>query len=174
LLLEWCCGITLQFIHLMAAAGAHMISNGDSPAGPSLIAPRLYKQFAWRHEQRCAEAAHSLGLPYLLHICGKTEPILEEMVTTGADALELDYKTNPVRAREIFRERTTFTGNIDPTGVLAQGTVADIEKKMRELLLVFSDTPRLIINAGCAIPSNTPPENLHALIRAARQEAKTG
>ncbi len=169
-LLDWCGEVTLQFIRLMAAAGAHMISNGDGPAGPSLIAPRLYEQFAWRWEQRCAEESHRLGLPYLLHICGKTEPILEQMVATGSDALELDYKTNPIRAREVLGERATFTGNIDPTGVLAQGSPEEIEAKVRELLAVFAGTPRLIINAGCAIPATTPPENLRALIRAAKQE----
>jgi hypothetical protein len=32
----------------------------------------------------------------------------------------------------------------------------------------FADTPRLVVNAGCAIPATTPPENLRAMIRAAR------
>ncbi|MCC7498889.1 MAG: uroporphyrinogen decarboxylase family protein [Bryobacterales bacterium] len=168
-LLDWCGEATVQFIRLMADAGAHMISNGDGPAGPSLIAPRLYERFAWRWEQRCAAESHRLGLPYMLHICGKTESILDGMAATGSDALELDYKTNPARAREILGERVTFTGNIDPTGVLAQGTPEGVEEKVRELLDVFAGTPRLIINAGCAIPATTPPANLRALIRAANQ-----
>lgn len=169
-LLEWCSEATLEFIRLMAAAGAHMISNGDGPAGPSLIAPRLYQRFAWHWERRCAGESHRLGLPYLLHICGKTEQILEQMVATGSDALELDYKTSPERARDALDGRATFTGNIDPTGVLARGTPAEIEAKVRRLLAVFAGTPRLILNAGCAIPADTPPANLQALIRAAGQE----
>ena len=118
-LLEFCADATLQFIRLMAGAGAHMVSNGDSPAGPSVISPRLYRTFAFPYEQRIAGAAHDLGLPYLLHICGKTGPILEDMAATGADALELDYKTDAPRARRMLQDRVTFVGNIDPTGVLA-------------------------------------------------------
>jgi uroporphyrinogen decarboxylase len=171
-LLDYALEATLQFIRLMAATGAHMVSNGDSPAGPSVISPRLYREFAWEYEKRAVEEAHRLGLPYMLHICGKTEPILEEMVATGADALELDYKTDARRAHNVLLGRTTFVGNLDPTGVLAHGTPALVEEKTRELLEIFADTPRFILNAGCAIPASTPPENLHALMRTARSVAR--
>jgi MtaA/CmuA family methyltransferase len=168
-LLEYCTGAVVRFIRLMAATGADMVSNGDSPAGPSVISPHLYRSFALPYEKRVVDAAHELGLPYMLHICGKTEPILADMVSTGADALELDYKTDPRRAREALAGKATFVGNIDPSGVLALGTPAGIERKTRELLEIFAATPRFILNAGCAIPALTPPENLKAMIRAARQ-----
>jgi uroporphyrinogen decarboxylase len=91
------------------------------------------------------------------------------MISTGADGLELDYKTNSRRAHQVMRDRTVFAGNIDPSGVLALATPERVEEKTRELLGVFSDTPRLILNAGCAIPAETPPGNLMAFIRAARE-----
>jgi MtaA/CmuA family methyltransferase len=168
-LLEFSTDATIQFIRLMAAAGAHMVSNGDSSAGPSVISPRLYRKFALPYEKRVVEAAHGMGLPYMLHICGKTEPILDGMVSTGADALELDYKTDARCARDILGGRVTFTGNIDPSGVLALGTPREVERKTRELLEVFAGTPRFILNAGCAIPSTTPPDNIRAMIKVARE-----
>lgn len=170
-LLEYCTGATIRFLRLMAATGAHMVSNGDSAAGPSVVSPRLYRHFAAPYEKRVADAAHELGLPYMLHICGKTERILEDMVATGSDALEIDHKTDAVRAREIIGGRATFVGNIDPSGVLGLGTPELVSRKTRDLLEVFRDSPRFILNAGCAIPSNTPPENLRALIRTARDFA---
>ncbi|MCP5119935.1 MAG: hypothetical protein GY953_54755, partial [bacterium] len=133
LLLEFTTDATIQFIRLMAATGAHMVSNGDSPAGPSVVSPRIYRSFAMPYEKRVVEAAHGLGLPYMLHICGKTEPILDDMVSTGADALELDYKTDVRRAHDILAGRTTFVGNIDPSGVLALGTPRNVEREAREL-----------------------------------------
>ncbi len=168
-LLDYAAEATLQFIRLMAQTGAHMVSNGDSPAGPSVISPQLYRRFAWPYEKRVVEQAHALGLPYMLHICGKTEPILEDMIATGADALELDYKTDARRAHDVLASRATFVGNLDPSGVLALGTPSLVEQKTRELMDIFADTPRFILNAGCAIPATTPPENLRAMIRAARQ-----
>jgi uroporphyrinogen decarboxylase len=172
-LLEYTTAAVIQFVELMVEAGAHMVSNGDSPAGPSVISPGLYRRFAWGYEKRVVEAAHARGLPYLLHICGKTEPILAEMVATGADALELDQKTDARRARDILGGRTTFVGNLDPSEVLARGSVSDVEAKTRELLAIFRGNPRFILNAGCAIAATTPEENIHAMVRVARQEGES-
>jgi MtaA/CmuA family methyltransferase len=168
-LLDYATGITTQFLRLMAAAGAHMLSNGDSLASPDLVSPRIYREFALPYEKRAAAAARELGRPYLLHICGKTDRILADMVQTGADGLELDYKTDVRLAHDTLAGRTTFAGNIDPSGVLALGTPQLVAQKTRDLLEVFRDTPRFILNAGCAIPSTTPPANLHAMIRTARE-----
>jgi len=168
-LLEYCTGVTAQFIRLMAETGAHMLSNGDSPAGPDMISPRMYRAFALPYEKRIAALAHDLGLPYVLHICGNTNRILEDMVSTGADGLELDHRTDARRAHQVLKDRASFLGNVDPNAVLALGTPQLVEEKTRELLGIFADTPRFILNAGCAIPATTPSENLKAMIRAARE-----
>ena len=145
-----------------------MVSNGDSAAGPSVVSPRIYERFAQPYERRVVTAAHQQGLPYALHICGKTEPILSGMLATGADALELDHKTNPLTARDFLHGRAVFIGNPDPTGVLALGTPRDVEEKTLELVASFPETG-LILNAGCAMPATTPPENIRAMIRVARE-----
>jgi MtaA/CmuA family methyltransferase len=167
-LLAYCAEATAAFLRLMAGAGADMLSNGDSPAGPDLISPVLYGAFAQPYERELAGQAHALGLPYALHICGNTTRILDAMLATGADALELDYKTDARRAHETMKGRAVFIGNIDPSSVLALGTPGLVESRTRELLQVFSDTPGFILNAGCAIPAETPPANLRAMIAAAR------
>ncbi len=166
--LDFAAGATSQFLKLMAAAGADILSNGDSPAGPDMISPAMYRHFAWPYEKRIAEEAHALGLPYILHICGRTDVILEDMAETGADGLELDQKTDAGLAYRLLKDRTTFVGNIDPSAVLALGTPGDVTARTRELLDRFAGTPRFILNAGCAIPAETPPANLRAMIAAAR------
>lgn len=169
LLLEFCAQATTQFIALMATTGAHMVSNGDSSSGPSVVSPRIYRTFAQPYEKRIVETAHRLGLPYALHICGKTESILADMVDTGSDALELDSLTDARRAAAALSDRATFIGNLDPTSVLALGTPHLVEAKTRELMRIFSGSRRFILNAGCAIAASTPPENIRAMVRAARQ-----
>jgi uroporphyrinogen decarboxylase len=169
-LLQYCTGVTKQFLGLMTEAGADILSNGDSPAGPDMISPRMYRTFAQPFEKKIAAEAHRLGRPYILHICGRTDLILDDMAATGADGLELDYKTDMRLARERLDGKTTFLGNIDPSGVLALGTPEMAVKKTRELLEVFAGTPRFILNAGCAIPAETPSENLKAMIAAARSD----
>ncbi len=166
-LLAYCHEAAVAFMRLMAGTGADMVSNGDSPAGPDLVSPAMYAEYAQPYERRLAEEAHALGLPYALHICGNTTRILPGMVATGADALELDYKTDVRAAREALKGRAAFIGNIDPSGVLALGTPGLVEAKTRELLEAFAGVPGFILNAGCAIPAETPPANLRAMIAAA-------
>ena len=168
-LLDYCCEATIQFIRMMKEAGADMISNGDSPAGPSMLSPDMYKKFALPYEKKVCDYAHQVNLPYMLHICGNTDIILDQMVTINADSLELDYKTNIHKAEELMRGKIVFSGNIDPSGIIALGTPKLVREKTIELLEVFKGNPRLILNAGCAIPSITPPENLFTMISTARE-----
>ena len=149
-LLEYTTRVTNDFLSLMASTGAHMLSNGDSLASPDMVSPAVYRQFALPYERRVAARAHELGLPYVLHICGKTDRILEDMASSGADGLELDYKTDVRLARDKFAGKTIFLGNIDPSSVLALGTPRSVTEKTRELLEVFRGEPRFVLNAGCA------------------------
>ena len=163
-LLEYCSDASSQFIRLMAQTGCDMVSNGDSPAGPDLIPPDLYKTYAFPYEKRMVDDAHLAGLPYTLHICGNTELILSEMIATGADALELDYKTDIHKIAEVFNNRVTLIGNVDPSGILALGTPDQVRVKTRELIKIMGKSNRFILNAGCAIPPHTPEGNIRAML----------
>jgi MtaA/CmuA family methyltransferase len=154
-LLEYCTGATVQFIRLMAETGADMVSNGDSVAGPDMVSPALFRRYALPYERRVVSASQELGLPYVLHICGNTGPILGDLTTTGADGLDIDHTTDARLAQSVFESRTTFVGNM-------------VKQKTLELLNIFAGNPRFILNAGCAIPPHTPPENLRTMIRVAR------
>ncbi len=167
-LLEYATEVHMQFLSLMATTGADMLSSGDSLSGPDVISPKLYARFAQPYEARIAAHALALGFPYVLHICGKTDKILGGMIETGADGLELDYKTDVGLANSLMKDRAVFIGNIDPSAVLANGTPEEVRAATCALVEVFRGNPRFVLNAGCAIPPTTPPENLRALIEAGR------
>ncbi len=168
-LLDYCTDVSLQFIDLMAGTGVDMVSNGDSTAGPEMISPDMYLKYALPFEKKIVDRAHQLNLPYCLHICGNTDLILDGMIASGTDALELDYKTDIRKIYEKCNGKIAFIGNIDPSGVLALGKVEDVERETRKLMQVYESSPRFIINAGCAIPPDTPPENLMKMIEVARE-----
>lgn len=169
LLLDYCTDITVHFVRMMAETGADMVSNGDSVAGTNVVSPDIYRRYALPSEQTVARAAHDLGLPYVLHICGNAGPILVDMMASGADGLELDQQTDALQANHLMRDDVVFIGNIDPSAVLARGTPDEVARTTGALVRLFSNTPRFVLNAGCAIPPTTPSENLHTMIRTARQ-----
>ena len=164
-LLNYSSEISGQFIKLVAATGVDMVSNGDSPAGPDIISPEMYRKFALPYEKKMADIAHELKLPYLLHICGNTDSILEDMLKTGADAIELDFETDIIKVLLICKNDLAFFGNIDPSGVLALGKPQLVEEKVKQLLSAYNDSPRFVMNSGCAIPAITPSENIKQLVQ---------
>jgi uroporphyrinogen decarboxylase len=168
-LLDYCTEATSQFIKLMAQTGCDMVSNGDSPAGPDMIPDDLYERFAKPYSKKVVDVAHAEGVDYVLHICGNTDIIIDHMIETGADGLELDYKTDTQKAFDLMKDKCTLFGNVDPSGVLAMGTPELVRKKTLELLDIFSKTNRFVLNSGCALPSSTPSENIEMFIKTARE-----
>jgi len=168
-LLEYCTEASLQFVKLMAQTGADMISNGDSPAGPEMVSPEMYEKYALPYEKELVKLSHKEGVKYALHICGNTETILDKMIKSDADAFELDYKTDMKKVFQAYSEKVTFIGNIDPSGVLALGDENLVRERTLELLDSYKKSNRFILNAGCALPSSTPSENIEVMIKTARE-----
>jgi len=171
-LLGYAAAAGCQFIRLMKQTGVDMVSNGDSVAGPEMIPPEMYREYAFPYEKMLVDEAHHLGLYYALHICGDTGLILKDMVRTGADALELDYLTDIREIHRLCHDSLLFIGNLDPSGVLRYATPELVEKKVAELLEVYRSSPRLLVNAGCAIPPDTPPENIRQLVESSWKYAQ--
>ncbi len=167
-LLDYCNEASSQFIKLMAQTGCDMVSNGDSPAGPDMIPAEMFEKWAKPYIKNMADTAHEAGVDYLIHICGNTDIIVNHMLETGADALELDYKTDTQKTFDLMKDKATFFGNVDPSGILALGTPAQVREKTTELLDIFSKTNKFVLNTGCALPSTTPEENIKAFIQTAR------
>jgi uroporphyrinogen decarboxylase len=168
-LLERCAEFSLEFVRAQAATGVDGVTVGDSPAGPSMISPQMYDRFAKPFEQMVVEEARRVGLYSVVHICGDTSLILQPLASLGADVLELDYKTPSALIREVLGDSVTACGTVDPSSVIALGTPDTVQAATRELLACCEENPRLILNAGCAIPPMAPEANIRALVQCVRE-----
>lgn len=149
-------------------AGADFTSLGDSPAGPDLISPSLFEQFARPWQERLVRELAADGIFTVIHICGNTSAILDQLAQYPACGFELDYKTGAARAKAKVGAGHVLFGNVDPSGVIARGTPELVRERTRELIELWKPGGRFVLNAGCAIPATTPPENLRAFMDAAR------
>ena len=68
---------------------------------------------------------------------------------------------------DVLGNDVVFSGGIDPTGVLLQGTPELVAAKTQEILDIYADSPSHIVNAGCAVPTLTPEGNLRAMVETA-------
>jgi MtaA/CmuA family methyltransferase len=169
-LMERCVEYAAAYAGALAEAGADLLSGGDSPAG--LIGPRRYREVALPFQRQLIAAIRArTSIPISLHICGDATPILADMAQTGADVLEIDHLVDIAEAARQVGPQVTLWGNLDPVGLLARGTPAEVGQATRQLReqMQASGHRRFVLSSGCTLPVETPPENLDALLAAARE-----
>jgi MtaA/CmuA family methyltransferase len=169
-LMERCLEFGVAYGCALASVGADLLSGGDSPAG--LIGPQAYRRFAWPFERRLISSLKTTtGKPVSLHICGQATPLLADMAATGADVLEIDHQVDLAPACRIVGPAVGLWGNLDPVGVLAQGTPAQVERAACSVLAAVNAAGhrRFVLSSGCTLAMETPVENLEAMKRAALQ-----
>jgi MtaA/CmuA family methyltransferase len=149
----------LRFARAQLDAGVDWFGVGDAAA--SLVGPQIYEEFVWPYEKRMIDALHALGTRVRLHICGNTSRILDGMGRLGCEVVELDSMAPIAKARAEMGPGQILLGNIDPVGVLRNGTPESITAA---IAACHRDAgARYMVGAGCEVPRDTPPENLLAL-----------
>lgn len=165
--LDWCTQAHTRFVKAQMEAGAHASSMGDAYASPNLISPDMYRRFAFPYEKKVVQNLRDMNKPYSIHICGDTNSIVEDMGNTGAKILEVDWKVNMGRARLVLPEHVVLMGNINPSDPLCIGSPADVSGQVKNLI-EETRGKGIILSSGCAMGANTRPENMEAMIEAAK------
>jgi MtaA/CmuA family methyltransferase len=159
----------LAYASALGAAGADMLSGGDSPA--VLIGPQLYQQIVLPAETSLIrKLKRAAGKPVSLHICGNTTRILPLMASSGADVLELDHAVNLEAAFRVVAPAVAIWGNLDPVRVLAQGTPEEVTSAAGKAVAAARTAGhfRFVLSSGCTLAVETPAANLDALMAVSR------
>ena len=162
-LIERCYDVHLSFHRMIADLGADMTSFGDSMASPDLISPKMYAKFVSPFHDRLVRDLAMAKIRTVCHICGKTDLILAPWSEHKFSGVEIDYKTDIFKAKNTMENRSVVFGIIDPSGVFCLGTAAEVAETTAHVLKIFQDS-QLVIGAGCALPAETPPENVRAFV----------
>ena len=154
----------IEWGRALAAAGADMIIMPDPVSSTDLVSPEQSVEFAAPARRRVIEA---LPVPVMLHVCGKTGPILPSMAASGARLLSLDQCMDLRQARATVGWAVALGGNVDPIQVLERGSPEEVVAAARATIAAAGPR-RFVLMAGCAIPPATPLANVRALVAAAR------
>ncbi|MDR1291381.1 MAG: hypothetical protein LBK06_09270 [Planctomycetaceae bacterium] len=166
-LIERCYVVNLKFHKLIKEAGADMTSFGDSVGSPDLISLKMYQKFVLPFQKRLVADLAQSGIRTVCHICGKTDRILELMSECKFAGVEIDYKTNIVAVQKTMHGKSVVFGILDPSGVFCFGNEATVRESTQKVLDIFQGRD-LVIGAGCALPAETPPENIKTFVNTVR------
>ena len=158
----------IAFGKACADAGSDLLHCGDSLASCDVISPKDYEKWAFPYERKVIQAWKAYGARTLLHICGDSSKVLDLYAETGVDVIEVDHKVDLAYARTIVGDRACVIGNVDPVGVLLQGTPATVRAAATRRLETGSDGG-FILGSGCIVPRMSPLENVREMVATARE-----
>ena len=157
-LLEICLESAVRYGIAATEAGAHGLAFGDSAA--VLISREMYKEFALPYASRAIQT---------LKESGNTKHILDLMVETGADCIEIDSLVPMALAKETAKGRCAVEGNVSTIEAFYEGTPEDVRREAYSIIDLFGRDGGLILSSACEIPRHTKRENVRALTDAALQ-----
>lgn len=141
-------------------AGANGVVMAEPAAG--LLSPSLMEEFSNPYVKKVREAVEDDSFVVMYHNCGNIEPLLGQIQEVDAKAYSFGNAIDIEKALEVIPQDRLVIGNIDPAGVLRNGTPEVVREETRKLLERCSKYPNFVIASGCDIPPMTPFENMDA------------
>lgn len=137
----------------------------DPMASGSLIGNKMYKEYPLNYTKSLVDLIHSYSRPVILHICGDTSSILEEMIGTGVDGLSFDQIMDMRDLADRIGDKVTLIGNLDPVELLQDSNPKIVKEKVNDLLTMAKDLElSFILAPGCDMTYGIPVENVRAVI----------
>jgi uroporphyrinogen decarboxylase len=169
--LEFATDVAIVVSRGSLASGADGLVFGEATCSPNFIAPQMYLQQVQPCHVRLMTAVREMGWRFAgLHVCGGITPIIEGMIATGVDFLDVDYQVSAVDAIRLARGRVALRGNLNPSASLFLGTPEDVRRETSAVCRAAAGA-RWILSSGCDISPGTRAENLAALVEATRSAA---
>ncbi|MBR4073714.1 MAG: uroporphyrinogen decarboxylase family protein [Clostridia bacterium] len=149
-------------------AGAHGIVMAEPVSG--LLSPALEAEFSAPYVKKIVDAVQNDEFVLIYHNCGDNTPrMLDSITSIGAAAYHFG---NAVDMEDILSKVSSDTlvmGNVDPAGVIRNGTPESVRKETLALMEKCAQYPNFVVSSGCDIPPLSPWDNIRAFFDAVEE-----
>lgn len=160
---DLCTKVVACYAKALEDAGADTIMVLEPSA--VMLSPQQFTEFSGNYV-RTLDGSYTVES--ILHICGDTAHLLAGMAATGVAGFSLDYAVDLTAAAAAFGEGQFVMGNLDPVGVLRDGSPENIRSMAEGLMASMQGKGNFILSSGCDIPHDAPAENIRSFMEAAR------
>jgi uroporphyrinogen decarboxylase len=140
------------------------VNFSDPVASGDLISPPTFRAFSAPALKDLVARARALGKYAMVHICGNTGKILEDVLKISPHCFSLESKVPLRTAKEILGGKVCVAGNVSPTGVFLNGRPEEVVAEAKTCLEAWGNDPGYILTVGCDFAKNVPAENMAALM----------
>ena len=152
---------TIMYLKAKVRSGVDAVQIFDSWGG--VFSPADYQVFSWPYIQQIIDALKEEA-PVIVFGKGCWFA-LDDMSTSGASALGVDWTITPENARAFSNRNITLQGNFDPSRLLSP--IPEIERGVKDMIDRFGKD-KYIANLGHGIMPNIPVENAQAFVNAVK------
>lgn len=165
--LEKVTAFLVEYARAFKEAGADGIVMAEPAAG--LLSPSLIEEFSTPFVQKVREAVEDDNFLFMYHNCGNITPIMDKIKDINALAYSVGNAIDIEDALKVLPEESMVIGNIDPAGVLRNGTPEIVKSETKALMERCCKYKNFVIASGCDIPPATPLENIDAFFEAVEE-----
>ena len=153
-----------EYAKAFKAAGADGIVLAEPAAG--LLSPNLIEEFSTPYVQKIRRAVENDSFLFIYHNCGNVTPIMEKIREINVSVYSMGNAIDLEDALKVLPSESLVIGNIDPAGIIRNGSPDVIRNETKSLMKRCCKYPNFVIASGCDIPPATPIENLDAFFQA--------
>jgi [methyl-Co(III) methanol-specific corrinoid protein]:coenzyme M methyltransferase len=158
-LLRSCSSFSRSYMELLDGEGVDIILISNPSSSAEMLSREMHSEFSAPYTAKALEGVKDAMT--VIHICGASTCLLENMVSLGVDGLSVEEKVDPFEAKEIVAGRASLIGNVGVVNPLLQGTSEDVVRDTRRVMEAGFE----IINPGCGLAPRIPMENLRSMVR---------
>jgi uroporphyrinogen-III decarboxylase len=164
-LIEYTCKLcheqNLEHVRLLAAAGGDAIFVDDAVATSDMISVAHYERFCLPYMVDMVGAIHRLGHKAIVIYYGGVMDRLEQIASIGADGFAMEtsmkgYVNDIAAIADAIGRRVTLFGNLDPIGVLQNGSDRALEIEVARQKAAGRRARGFVVCAGSPITPSTP------------------
>ena len=151
-----------------SSVGLIMINDDWGFKTQTFLSPEHMRRYVFPWHKKIVDAAHSHGLPAVLHSCGNLEEVMADIIDMGFDGKHsFEDTVLPVEdAYEKWHEKIAILGGID-VNYLIRRDVGEISSRCRAMLERTADRGGWALGTGNSVPEYIPQEKYFAMIKTA-------
>ena len=168
----------IETIRRFAAAGGDAIYLDDATATCDMISVDHYERFSLPHLREMVREVHRLGHRAILIYFGGVSDRLEQIASTGADALLVEasmkgYVNDIDAIAETLGGRMTLFGNMDPYGVLERASEEGLAAEIARQVAAGRKARGFLISPASPITPGTPLSRVRKYLELGRELGTT-